>query len=73
MSVKLRMDVHVDASKCLAYGTCVGIAPDMFDLPARAKIVVLLKREVSDDEIGEVEEAVRNCPARALSLHSAAS
>lgn len=73
MSVKLPMEVHVDASKCLAYGTCVGIAPDVFDLPARAKIVVLLKREVADDEIEEVEEAVRCCPARALSLRAVAS
>jgi ferredoxin len=73
MSDKPEMEVRVDAGKCLAYGTCVGLAPDHFDLPARAKIVVVVKRTVADDEREDVEEAVRNCPARALSLHQAES
>ena len=73
MSAQAGMEIHVDASKCLAYGTCVGLAPDHFDLPRGAKTVVLLKRMIDDDEIEDIEEAVRSCPARALSIQQAGS
>ena len=71
MSDKPGLEIHVDPSKCLAYGTCVGLAPDHFDLPPRAKVVVLLKRTIADDEMEDIEEAVRSCPARAISIHQA--
>jgi ferredoxin len=67
------MEIHVDAGKCLAYGTCVGLAPDHFDLPRGAKVVVVLKRMIGDDEIEDIEDAVRSCPARALSIQRAGS
>ena len=73
MSSKPGMEIHVDASKCLAYGTCVNLAPDHFDLPPRAKVVVLIKRTIADDEMEDIEEAVRDCPARALSIRQAES
>ena len=73
MSDKPGLEIHVDAGKCLAYGTCVGLAPDHFDLPPRAKVVVLLKRTIADDEVEDIEEAVRSCPARALSVRQAES
>ncbi len=73
MSVVSKREIQVDAGKCLAYGTCVGLAPDHFDLPARAKVVLVLKREIADDETEEIEEAVRSCPARALSIRQAGS
>jgi ferredoxin len=68
MSAQAGMEIHVDSGKCLAYGTCVGLAPDHFDLPRGAKTVILLKRMIDADEIADIEEAVRSCPARALSL-----
>ena len=71
MSAKPGLEIHVDPGKCLAYGNCVGLAPDHFDLPARAKVVVLLKRAIDDGEMEEIEEAVRNCPARAISIRQA--
>lgn len=73
MSTQTKLEIRVDQGKCLAYGTCVGLAPDHLDLPARAKVVLVLKRTIADDEIEDVEEAVRNCPARALSMHQDAS
>lgn len=73
MSVKPGLEIHVDAGKCLAYGNCVGLAPDHFDLPPRAKVVVVLKRAIADDEMEEIEEAVRSCPARAISIRQAES
>ena len=71
MSAKPGLEIHVDPGKCLAYGNCVGLAPDHFDLPPRAKVVVLLKRTIADDEVEDIEEAVRSCPARAISIHQA--
>ena len=62
------LEICVDGGKCLAYGNCVSIAPDFLDLPAKAKTVIVLKREVGEDEIEELEEAVRSCPVRALSI-----
>jgi ferredoxin len=73
MSAEAGMEIHVDAGKCLAYGICVGLAPDHLDLPARANTVVLLKRTIAADEMEDVQEAVRSCPARALSIRPAGS
>ena len=71
MSTKPGLEIHVDPGKCLAYGTCVGLAPDHFDLPPRAKVAVVLKRTIADDEMEDLEEAVRSCPARAISIRQA--
>lgn len=67
------MEIHVDTGKCLAYGNCVSIAPDLFDLPSGAKVVVVLKRIAAPGELEELAEAVRNCPVRALSIAPAVS
>lgn len=61
-------EVVVNASKCMSYGMCVGIAPELFDLPDDAPSVVLLRRTIADDEHDDVEEAVRCCPAGAIAL-----
>jgi ferredoxin len=73
MSAEAGMEIHVDAGKCLAYGNCVGLAPDHFDLPAGASVVVVLKRTIAEDETEDLDEAVRSCPARALSIRPAGS
>ena len=71
MEVKLAegdLEIEVDSKKCLSYGTCVSVAPDYLDLPSGAKNVEVLRRAISDDDLDDVEEAVRCCPVRALSL-----
>ena len=73
MSAQAGMEIHVDAGKCLAYGNCVGLAPDHFDLRTGANSVVLLKRAIAGDEMEDIDEAVRSCPARALSVRPAGS
>lgn len=60
--------IELDTTKCRAYGLCVGLAPDHFDMPAGQPVVTVLKREVTEDEFEEVEEAVEACPAAALRL-----
>lgn len=63
-----KIEVMVDASKCLGYGTCVNLAPEHFDLPKGAAVVRVLREDVDADALEDVQEAVRACPVRALSL-----
>jgi ferredoxin len=63
--------VVVDAGKCRGYGLCMAIQPDVFDVPAASSTVVLLRAVVGADDIEDVEEAVRACPAQALTLRRA--
>jgi ferredoxin len=58
----LRLDQH----RCRSYGICVSILPDVFDLPPDAKSAVLLRHEVDPDDVEDLEEAVRSCPAQAI-------
>lgn len=64
------MSIKVQASreKCVGAGTCVSLAPTVFDQDDDDAIVRLLKDDVSDDELGAVEEAVDFCPAQAIWL-----
>jgi ferredoxin len=61
-------EVVLDGSKCQGYGLCLGIAPDVFDMPDGSPVAVLLRAEVSHGELAAMQEAVRNCPAGAISL-----
>ena len=63
-------EVRIDTSRCLGYGTCIGIAPDVFALPAESPTAVVIKEHVGDDRLEDVKEAVRNCAARAISVHA---
>jgi ferredoxin len=63
-----KFQVRVDPARCQAYGLCVGIQPDVFDIPAGAPTVILLRDIVDADDREDAAEAVRNCPAQALAL-----
>ena len=60
--------IQLDTGRCLAYGNCVTIMPDAFDLPAGSPVAVLLREHVGDDEREDLEETVRACPARAIAF-----
>ncbi len=60
--------VQVDPNRCRAYGLCVGLHPEVFAIPPGSPVVVVQKRELDDDDIEDVEEAIRACPSQALSL-----
>lgn len=62
--------VTVDGARCQAYGVCVAINPDVFDLPRERNTVVVLRDVVDGDDRADVEEAARNCPAQAISLRA---
>lgn len=59
--------IHVDFTKCQGYANCVVSAPEVFDLDDNGKVDVL-RATVDDAALTEVREAVRSCPAAALTL-----
>jgi len=61
-----RTTVELDELRCRGYGICVSILPDVFDLPGGAKTAVLLRHDVDADDVEDLEESVRACPAQAI-------
>ena len=64
-----RLRVVVDAARCQGYGLCVGIDPDVFDIPDGSLVAYVLRDVIDGDQRRDVEEAVVACPAQAISLH----
>jgi ferredoxin len=62
------MKVEVDYDKCTGLGICESLAPDFFEVDDNGDLI-LLKADVTDAELGEVEEAINGCPTEALRLH----
>lgn len=58
----------MDPARCTAYGICVGIHPDVFAIPQGSPVAVVIREELEADDIEDVQEAVRSCPAQALTL-----
>jgi len=61
--------IEVDRQKCVGLGLCEAAAPDHFEVGDDGKLVVL-RFDVDENELGDVEEAVRACPTAALRLLS---
>jgi ferredoxin len=66
------MNVSVDQEKCCGAGTCVLIAPDVFDQRDDDGIVVLLDSQPSEQLHAAVREAASVCPAAAILLSESA-
>jgi ferredoxin len=62
------MKVTVDQDKCCGAGTCVLLAPDVFDQRDEDGIVVLLDETPPEDLHDTVREAVSVCPGVAISV-----
>ena len=62
------MKVSVDQEKCCGAGTCVLLAPDVFDQRDEDGIVVLLDETPPADLHETVREAVSVCPGVAISV-----
>jgi len=61
------MDIHVDRGRCTGIGMCESVTPDYFEVADDGSL--LLRRvTVAEHDIALVEDAVRACPAAALSL-----
>ena len=61
--------IAVDGERCVGSGACEALAPDVFEVDDDGMLVVH-RAEPAEDELGDVEAAVRTCPTRALALVS---
>ncbi|MEV6237696.1 ferredoxin [Lentzea sp. NPDC051838] len=62
------MKITVDQDKCCGAGTCVLLAPDVFDQRDEDGIVVLLDEAPSEELHSLVREAASVCPASAIEV-----
>ena len=61
------MKVCVHFGKCTGLGICESLAPEFFEVDESGTLL-LLKEDISDDELQSVEEAVAGCPTEALRI-----
>jgi ferredoxin len=61
------MRVVVDFDLCESNATCMGIAPEVFEV-RDDDLLYTLREEPPEDLRPKLEEAVRRCPKRAISL-----
>ncbi len=61
------MKIVVDFDVCEANALCMGIAPDVFEVDDD-DYLNLLTDEVAESRRAEMEEVVRACPKRAISI-----
>ncbi|MBI3213418.1 MAG: ferredoxin [Mycobacterium sp.] len=61
------MKVVVDFAKCTGLGICESMAPDFFEVNDSGDLV-LLKEDLTEDDLQSVEEAVSGCPTEALRI-----
>ncbi|MEV6350835.1 ferredoxin [Actinoplanes sp. NPDC051851] len=62
------MKVTVDQERCVAAGSCVTAADDVFDQRDEDGIVVLLNPAPTADRAAAVREAAAICPALAITV-----
>ena len=61
------MKVLVDFGKCTGLGICESLAPDFFEVNDAGDLV-LLKEDITDEELQAVEEAASGCPTEAITI-----
>jgi ferredoxin len=59
--------IAVDRGRCTGIGICESISPAYFEVGDDG-VLVLVRDTVGDADRAEVEEAVRSCPAAALTI-----
>ncbi|WP_314191798.1 ferredoxin [uncultured Arthrobacter sp.] len=62
------MKVTVDTDKCIAAGSCVMEAMEVFDQRDEDGVVILLQENPSEDLYSAVRRATAACPAKAIVL-----
>lgn len=63
LSPKNRIHIDVDRALCIGSGDCVDTAPDVFQLDAEEKAVVV---DPDGAPVDDVIEAAGNCPVSAI-------
>jgi ferredoxin len=59
--------LKADFQACQGYANCVDAAPEVYDIDDDG-VVVLLRKQISDEERPRIEEAARSCPVSALTI-----
>jgi ferredoxin len=59
--------VLANRESCRGYGNCLIAAPAVFDVDEQG-LVIVLKDEVADDELGPTERAAYDCPTNSITL-----
>jgi ferredoxin len=62
------MKISVDEDRCCGAGTCVLLAPDVFDQREDDGIVILLDAAPAEALHATVREAANVCPAAAITV-----
>lgn len=62
------MTIRVDAERCDGYASCVLLAPNVFALDDADNIAVVIDADAHRTDPAAVDEAIENCPRRAISL-----
>jgi ferredoxin len=62
------MKVSVDQNVCVGSGSCVQLAPAVFDQREQDGIVVLLKEHPAPALHADIRQAARCCPSGAIRL-----
>ena len=62
-----RAEILVDRGRCTGIGICESISDAYFEVGDDGGMV-LIRKEIDDADLEEVELAVRSCPALALSI-----
>lgn len=61
------MKISVNRGRCVGNGFCEAISPEHFEVGDDG-VMVVLRESFPDQERALIEQAVRACPARALSI-----
>lgn len=62
------IEIVLDEKRCQGYGNCVPILPEAFKLEPGAKRAELLAAHLPEEQLEDIQEAIRNCPARAIKM-----
>ncbi len=62
------MRVTVDSDLCEGYATCVGIAPDLFELDEWGYAQLKAAGELAPDQEGLARDSALECPMNAIGL-----
>jgi len=63
-----KQKVVLDQARCHGYGLCVTIHPEIFAIPPASPVAILIRDVAGAGDLEDIEEAIRACPAQAISL-----
>ncbi len=62
------MRVRVDDDVCAAFGVCMMVVPEVFELGDEGFATVLIEGEIPTELEAKVRQAEAQCPSRAITI-----